>query len=605
MSEINEKNPSSIAQFIPMASKPTRTQMETSRSSMSTSPGSPGSSCLSQDEFASTDDGGDISPTFVDFDDDFVSATSDCEMSTTEHNSMSPHLQQAVTTCVYSVSMLLHLRAAFFTEDGSAPPLRYGTRCKSELPAPAAVSTSKSTIRAQATPANALLSWRQALPESNAESWVAQQRNRVVTDDDEQILRAARSILNKLTLEKFESLFEQLATCGLKHPHHISMLMREIFEKATTQHHFIPMYAELCLQLEKDPRIASVVDETDQMYNFRRLLLNQCQHVFEQVLEARGSEAEKDEEITFCRKQRALGNMKLIGQLLVKGMLSSDLFVECCEALLRNHSRCPEALEALVALMMVAGPKFDNRAWQYYAKLGRILSDMSALIKDKSVAARLRFLMRDVLDARDAGWPWSRNGVKESPAKLDKVRHNAEVLPETRKNKGVLLNAAAVAFVPVKMRAAMTGPQSPASASPQGSFDVVAFRRTIAGIFSDLAMDKNIPAAVQRVRAQRVPIEHQAEQFMDILSRIVEERRGAVRRCELAFIAGLGAAELSAFDRKECLAGIGLFFHDVYDGLCHEVHRLPAIMKSEFMPTVLTVFPASELNKVVPTTMRQ
>jgi len=413
-------------------------------------------------------------------------------------------------------------------------------------------------------------------------------------DDDEHILRAARSILNKLTLEKFESLFEQLATCGLNRPEHISMLMQEIFEKATIQHNFIPMYAELCLQLEKDPRIASVVDETDKMYNFRRLLLNQCQLVFEQVLSNDGVEAEKDKEVAFCRKQRALGNMKLIGQLLVKGMLSSDLFVECCEALLRNHNQCPEALEALVALMMVAGPKFDDRAWQHYLKLGKILADMSALSKDKSTPTRLRFLMRDVLEARDAGWPWSRVGVKETPAKLDKVRQDAEVVPEPCKN------------VPKPAKTCVasgaTAPQSSVSTAPQGGFDVVAFRRTIASIFSDLAMDKNIPAAVQRVRAQQVPVEHQAEQFLDILSRIVEERRGAVRRSELAFIAGLGAG--SAFDRKECLAGIGLFFHDVYDGLCHEVHRLPAIMKSEFMPTVLTVFPASELNKVVPTAMR-
>ncbi len=35
-----------------------------------------------------------------------------------------------------------------------------------------------------------------------------------------------------LVEEKFASLFEQLATCGIKQPHHISILMREVFEKA-------------------------------------------------------------------------------------------------------------------------------------------------------------------------------------------------------------------------------------------------------------------------------------------------------------------------------------------------------------------------------------
>jgi hypothetical protein len=297
----------------------------------------------------------------------------------------------------------------------------------------------------------------------------------------------------------------------------------------------------------------------------------------------------------------------------------------CCEELLRKHSCCPEALESLVALIMVAGPKFDNRGWQYYNRLGNILADMKALTKDRSVLPRLRFLMRDVLDARDAGWPNSRHKCK-IPTKLDEVRRDAEESPEASKGAGVQgktrtdsldstgPNAGAGKKKSVKFCLTETTQEpslqakaqvAKAAIATQGAFDVVAFRRALAVIFNDLATEKNIPAAVQRVRLQQVPVDKQPEQFVDILTRIVEERRGAVRRCELAFIAGLGAAESSAFDRQACLAGIGLFFHDVYDGLCHEVHRLPAIMKSEFMPTVLTVFPASDLNKVVPAAMRK
>merc|ERR1719162_939931 len=276
--------------------------------------------------------------------------------------------------------MLLNFRNTICDEEEDChAPARLAARCMSELPAPAGPKKG-----APSSPSSGpdSCSWRVAplaLPEVAEDSWLAQQRKRDTTstpDDDANVVRAARSILNKLTVEKFDSLFEQLTTCGIKRPHHISILMREIFEKATVQHQFIPMYAELCVQLEKDPRIAAVVEETDKSCSFRRLLLNECQTVFEQVLEMRGGEAEKDPEIALCQKQRALGNMKLIGQLLVHGMLSSNLFVECCEALLKNHSRCPEALDALVPLMMVAGPKFDNRTWQYYLRLGKILSDM-------------------------------------------------------------------------------------------------------------------------------------------------------------------------------------------------------------------------------------
>ena len=88
------------------------------------------------------------------------------------------------------------------------------------------------------------------------------------------------------------------------------------------------------------------------------------------------------------------------------------------------------------------------------------------------------------------------------------------------------------------------------------TFQVVEFRKAIASIFDDLSASAlNVPAAVQRVRLEDVPPASQADLYVDILTRIVEERRGAVRRCQLAFIAGLAVAESSAFDRKECLVG--------------------------------------------------
>merc|ERR1719181_1504862 len=103
-------------------------------------------------------------------------------------------------------------------------------------------------------------------------------------------------------------------------------------------------------------------------------------------------------------------------------MLSSELLTECCEELLSKRSECPEALESLVALIMVAGPKFDDSARQYHSKLDKIFLDMTALTKDKTVAPRLRFLIRDVLDARTAGWPMRRSAEK-MPAKLEDVRN--------------------------------------------------------------------------------------------------------------------------------------------------------------------------------------
>jgi hypothetical protein len=280
--------------------------------------------------------------------------------------------------------------------------------------------------------------------------------------------------------------------------------------------------------------------------------------------------------------------MKLIGQLLAHGMLSSDLFVQCCEELLRSRSQCSEALEALVALMMVAGPAFDKKSWQFFSRLEKILVDMKALTMDKETPPRLRFLIRDVLDARDAGWP-------SSPKTAGQV--------SAGENQTENVHVASTLAVHPWRKVAVEDVEPPYASRQK--FDVVGFRRTLAAVLSDLASDKNIPAAVQRIRMQEVPLAFQADQFVDILSRVAEERRGAVRRTQLAFIAGLVAAESSAFDREECLLGVKQFFQDTYDDLCKEVYRLPGILKSEFVPTMMTVMPAADINSVVPASMRR
>merc|ERR1719487_3137012 len=268
-------------------------------------------------------------------------------------------------------------------------------------------------------------------------SWVAtMQSKRSTTDtdlDDEKVNRKACSILNKLTIEKFDSLFEQLVTCGINKPEHLEMLMREVFSKATTQHHFIGMYADLCARLEQDKRISSVVDTACQQHGFRWLLVNQCQISFDKLLQPAfmqqaGKDAEMDAEYASKRKEQALGSIKLIGQLVVHRMVTSNVLVECSEQLLRCRDSCPEALEYLAALLTVAGKQFDNKAWQYHDRFSEVFSSMRKLSKDKSIQARDRFLLRDVLDVRDAGWPHCANKATLSapPMKLDEVRRNAD-----------------------------------------------------------------------------------------------------------------------------------------------------------------------------------
>jgi hypothetical protein len=86
---------------------------------------------------------------------------------------------------------------------------------------------------------------------SSETSWAAQQQKRRQNSkedkvSDEEITRRMKSILNKLTLEKFDELYQQLVNCGISTEEHIRILIAEVFEKATMQHHFIEMYTLLC-----------------------------------------------------------------------------------------------------------------------------------------------------------------------------------------------------------------------------------------------------------------------------------------------------------------------------------------------------------------------
>merc|ERR1719446_1032782 len=93
-----------------------------------------------------------------------------------------------------------------------------------------------------------------------------------------------KSILNKLTVEKFERLYQQLLECGIETQGHIETLMSEVFEKATTQHHFVSMYTELCIKVNEWILERDIKGEDGKTVSFKRILLNQCQDSFEKYL---------------------------------------------------------------------------------------------------------------------------------------------------------------------------------------------------------------------------------------------------------------------------------------------------------------------------------
>merc|ERR1719171_1773857 len=264
---------------------------------------------------------------------------------------------------------------------------------------------------------------------SSPDLWMAQQRIRAETldtVDDEEVSRRVKSILNKLTVEKFDALYSKLITCGISTVAHIEMLVQEIFEKACMQHHFVEMYGDLCLRLEEwHEWLGHGASD-----GFRRILLNQCQCSFEQSLQPAnlGGDLGEDERIELIAKHkwRVLGNIRLIGALLTRGMLAPRVMLSCAEELLRNPS-APETLESLALLLTIAGAAFDDPSWPHHAQLCSIFERIGDLTKDKTVPARLRFLLQDLLDLRSTTWADTKKVTQkeEGPMTIEDVHRKA------------------------------------------------------------------------------------------------------------------------------------------------------------------------------------
>jgi hypothetical protein len=222
---------------------------------------------------------------------------------------------------------------------------------------------------------------------------------------------------------------------------------------------------------------------------------------------------------------------------------------------------------------------------------------MQLAARNKNISSRARFLLRDVLEVRNAGWAL---GTSLVPGQL--------VLTQVEQQDATQACALQQSSnQEQRLPIAETHDDDQASAPERGTeiedaFDVVAFRRTLAGALSALAVNRDVQAAVDLVRLCKVPVGQQADQFTDILTRVVEDRRGPCRRCALAFAVRIAAD--SVFDQVECLLGLSLFFQDVYTDLRVELPRLPAIVAKELLPALHAVFPKSEVKNLLPSDLQ-
>lgn len=247
-----------------------------------------------------------------------------------------------------------------------------------------------------------------------------------------------RSILNKLTPQKFQQLMKRVNELTIDTEERLKGVIDLIFEKAISEPNFSVSYANMCRCLSGLK--VQTTDKPECHVNFRKLLLNRCQREFEKdkdddeiierkqkELEAASGPEEKQqltEELQEAKdkaRRRSQGNIKFIGELFKLKMLTEVIMHDCIVKLLKNHDE--ESLECLCRLMTTIGKDIDFEKAK--PRIDQYFNQMEKIVKEKKTSSRIRFMLQDVLDLRKNNWVPRR--ADQGPKTIDQIHKDAEL----------------------------------------------------------------------------------------------------------------------------------------------------------------------------------
>nr|XP_033953889.1 eukaryotic translation initiation factor 4 gamma 1-like [Pseudochaenichthys georgianus] len=263
------------------------------------------------------------------------------------------------------------------------------------------------------------------------------------SDDSEhgktqELFKSVRSILNKLTPQKFQQLMKMVSYLTIDTEERLKGVIDLTFEKAIAEPNFSVVYGNMCRCL-----MGLKVETTDKpgvTVNFRKLLLNRCQKEFEkdqvddEIFERKQKELdaatvpEEKQRLTEQlqrekdnARRRSMGNMKFIGELFKLKMLTEVIMHDSIVKLLKNHDE--ESLECLCRLLSTIGKDLDFEKAK--PRMDQYFNLMEKIIKDKKTSSRIRFVLQDVLDLRRSSWVPRRG--EQGPKTIEQIHKDAEL----------------------------------------------------------------------------------------------------------------------------------------------------------------------------------
>uniref|UniRef100_A0A4W6DBS3 Eukaryotic translation initiation factor 4 gamma 3 n=1 Tax=Lates calcarifer TaxID=8187 RepID=A0A4W6DBS3_LATCA len=266
------------------------------------------------------------------------------------------------------------------------------------------------------------------------------------TQRTQELFRKVRSILNKLTPQKFNQLMKQVTDLTIDTEERLKGVIDLVFEKAIDEPSFSVAYGNMCrcLATLKVP----MTDKPNTTVNFRKLLLNRCQKEFEKdkvddvvferkqkELDSAASATERErlqeelEEAKDKARRRSIGNIKFIGELFKLKMLTEAIMHDCVVKLLKNHDE--ESLECLCRLLTTIGKDLDFEKAK--PRMDQYFNQMEKIVKERKTSSRIRFMLQDVIDLRLHNWVSRR--ADQGPKTIEQIHKEAKIEEQEEQRK--------------------------------------------------------------------------------------------------------------------------------------------------------------------------
>ncbi|KAI8994804.1 armadillo-type protein [Pilobolus umbonatus] len=272
----------------------------------------------------------------------------------------------------------------------------------------------------------------------------------------EVVQRKVKSLLNKLTLEKFDSISDQIYQFVKQSEREdngltLRNVIQLIFTKACDESQFASMWGQLCRKIYdlivesptpiKDVNIVEKGVVASGGILFRKYLLNRCQQDFEKGWKSDLPKFDENDPNVMMTdeyyeavkaKRQGLGLVQFIGELYKYNMLHERIMIACLMRLSHDiETPEDEEIETMCKLLTTIGRNFDHSSRKNKEWLDACFGRMKEMLKSDTLSSRVKFMVQDLFDLRRSKWTLKR-GNQPAPSTIAQIREQAKKANEEK-----------------------------------------------------------------------------------------------------------------------------------------------------------------------------